>query len=262
MVFKLSDSRRVTIPKDICQKLNFKSGDELSLYIQDNSVVISPIATRVETMEVTKVEEVKTDAPIKSTEKSAKSKKTTIKIVSNLEEGSKLSRQIKSQCGLVIRTKTKYINAFCEQCQGQLAREYGVKDHPCKYIESCNSIEPAEEIKSEIEVKSKPVKKRKQVIKDIEQNIDKLNKKLDKQITELSEPKKDLIKELKSKTRKKHIGTAESVIQPVSYKSAALCEGCNSFHTKGFLIDDEFRCKKCTIEDFKYFMNNRDKEDK
>lgn len=61
-----------------------------------------------------------------ATKKVNSSKNTTnsIKIESNLKESENYSRKVYSDCGLVVRTKRKYISKFCDACQGTLLVDY------------------------------------------------------------------------------------------------------------------------------------------
>lgn len=164
MEVTLGSGYRITIPREIRDQLQLKEGSKLQMIIEDNKIIIS----------IDNIEE-----SLKSTkEEGSKSETKRVigirQIVSNLEEGEKFRNKIYSDCGLVIRTKKSYMNKFCEDCQGQLAYEYGVLDHPCKYVNIPERIE-VEEPKTE----EKPVKS---IIQKLSENVKKLDRKIDKKI--------------------------------------------------------------------------------
>lgn len=189
----LTQRNQITIPKNMINELDLELGKFYELRFEENKIVldISQSYDQIED-EKTIIEPMKKENIT-----------SNIKIESNLEEGKSFSRQVYSDCGLVIRTKRSYINKFCEVCQGQLAREYGIDNHPCVYnlnIEKNSSKEnitlssqpetpvetpvikyeePMEEIKKE----EKPVKK---IINCLTDNVEKLSAKLDKEIVNIS----------------------------------------------------------------------------
>ena len=146
---------RIAVPKDVRDELQLEEGSELELTIKNGNIILKP----KQILKVTK---------------EPKPKIGVRRIVSNLEEGKNFSNKIYTECRLVIKTKRSYINKFCEECQGKLAYEYGVLDHPCKYINIPERVEVEEPKKEE-----KPVKS---IIKKLSENVKKLDKKLDKKI--------------------------------------------------------------------------------
>ena len=175
MEITLGSGYRITIPREIRDQLQLVEGSKLYMDIQDNKIVISFNEVKQESQITEDEEEVKV-SEIK--EEQSKKQAGVRKIISNLEEGKKFSRKVYSDCGLVIRTKRSYMNKFCEDCQGQLAYEYGILDHPCKYINIPERIE-IEEPKLE---KSKPVKT---IMQKLTDNVKKLDKSLDKKINKI-----------------------------------------------------------------------------
>ena len=182
MKVTLSSGNRVTIPKVVMEELNLSLGQSLELEIRDGVITINPQINSTEDnikQIESQIPETKENKPIKEHKliERPKNYKTLtvngIKIESNLEEGSKFSRKIYSDCGLVIRTKRNYLDKFCEACQGELAYQNGVLDHPCKYINIPERVE-IEEPKKENPVKS--------IVKKLTDNISKLDKKLDNKI--------------------------------------------------------------------------------
>ena len=155
----LTQRNQITIPKNLISELNLELGKYCELDIKNDQIVLD-ISHVYDDIEDTEVQSIKTIPP---------SIKSTIKIESNLEEGKNFSRKVYSDCGLVIRTKRSYLNKFCETCQGQLAKQYGIENHPCKYCVSDN-------IKSD----------NSNVIENIQKNINTLNTKIDQDIEILS----------------------------------------------------------------------------
>lgn len=183
MEVTLGSGYRITIPREIRDQLHLKENTKLQLNIQDNKIILSADLTKdiLNSKEEIKVEEIKEELSTKEIkpvliDRPKEYKKLTIngiKIESNLEEGEKFSRKVYSDCKLVIRTKRSYLEKFCSICQGELAYQYGVLDHPCKYINIPERIE-IEEPKKENPVKS--------IVKKLTDNISKLDKKLDDKI--------------------------------------------------------------------------------
>lgn len=155
----LTQRNQITIPKNLISELNLELGKYYELDIKNDQIIldISHVYDEIEGTEV---------QPIKTIPSSIKS---TIKIESNLEEGKNFSRKVYSDCGLVIRTKRSYLNKFCEACQGQLAEQYGIENHPCKYCVPDN-VKPDNS----------------NVIENIQKNINTLNTKIDQDIEILS----------------------------------------------------------------------------
>ena len=155
----LTQRNQITIPKNLISELNLELGKYYELDIKNDQIVLD-ISHVYDDIEDTEVQPIKTIPP---------SIKSTIKIESNLEEGKNFSRKVYSDCGLVIRTKRSYLNKFCEACRGQLAKQYGIENHPCKYYVSDN-------VKSD----------NSNVIENIQKNINTLNTKIDQDIEILS----------------------------------------------------------------------------
>lgn len=243
MKVKISARNMITIPKDIRDKLNWNSGDNLELKLDGNNIIISKSNDK---------EEVKIAVKSKNN-----SKKGLIKIVSNLEEGQNFSKKIYSECGLVIRTKRKYMNKFCEECKGQLAAEYGPENHPCKFYN---------EIMNSTKEKSNTVKQSRKIIDELINNVNKVQSKLDKRIEIINNSESTSIVELentKVKTNKhknKLVTTSDTTIQPIAFLDYKKCGGCGEFYDSGFLLDNVFRCKKCTIDDFSNYLKNNKEE--
>ena len=169
MRLMLTQRNQITIPKNLISELNLELGKYYELDIKNDQIVLD-ISHVYDEIEGTEVQPIKTISP---------SIKSTIKIESNLEEGKNFSRKVYSDCGLVIRTKRSYLNKFCEACQGQLAEQYGIENHPCKYCVPDN-VKPDN-------VKPDNVKPdNSNVIENIQKNINTLNTKIDQDIEILS----------------------------------------------------------------------------
>ena len=165
----LTQRNQITIPKNLISELNLELGKYYELDIKNDQIILD-ISHVYDEIEGTEVQPIKTIPP---------SIKSTIKIESNLEEGKNFSRKVYSDCGLVIRTKRSYLNKFCEACQGQLAEQYGIENHPCKYCVPDN-VKPDN-------VKPDNVKPdNSNVIENIQKNINTLNTKIDQDIEILS----------------------------------------------------------------------------
>lgn len=237
MKITVSYGNRITIPKQICNELKLVKGDTLEVFVDGHNLVL----TRCENC-TDKDEKLN----IKSTSKSNK-KVGVRQIVSNLDEGKNYKTKKYSECGLVIRTKTKYLDSFCEECRGQLALDHGVLNHPCKYINIPERVEVKE---------NKPTSASNKIIDELVKNINKAQTKLDKDIDNLSLNNKVKIHNHINKNSLSTNGNTK--IQPVMYIDYKKCEGCGEFFDSGFLLDDIFRCKACAIEDFsKYLINNK-----
>lgn len=160
----LTQRNQITIPKNLISELNLELGKYYELDIKNDQIILD-ISHVYDEIEGTEVQPIKTIPP---------SIKSTIKIESNLEEGKNFSRKVYSDCGLVIRTKKSYLNKFCEACQGQLAEQYGIENHPCRYCVPDN-VKP-DNVKPD----------NSNVIENIQKNINTLNTKIDQDIEILS----------------------------------------------------------------------------
>ena len=211
----LSTGNRITLPKSIVEELNLNQGDSLDISVVDNTIVLK----RLEQTNETKVSENDKDG-----------RQGKIKIVSNLEEGKNFKRKCYSDCGLVIRTKKKYLEKFCSICQGKLVQESN-EQLCCPYYKLKNKT---------TEMK----RTTKELCKSINESADKVKKLLDKEIDKVS--KEDIKPEVLKFNR-----NPETTILPVHLRLPRICEKCEASVEKGFIIDeDEFYCKKCASEDF------------
>ena len=264
MDVKIGAGRRITIPAELFKETQFKEGDILDLRYEKGDFILSPKYFLIENEEtikkLNKSNEIQEDKSVTLNEnKSSISNTFTRKIVSNLEEGRKFSRQVLSECGLVIRTKQSYLNQFCNTCQGQLAKEYGIKDHPCRFIsEEKSEIDISKDIS---EIKSKldnehVINNNTDKIKSIDninKNIEILHKKLDSKIEHINKSSEYINK--KDNKELQEIGN--KILKPIKHTSFRLCEACGQLYDSGFLIDDIFYCKQCALADFQDYLEKR-----
>lgn len=119
----IGSDRRTTIPKNVADQINLKPGRYDVQYI-DGKIVID-----LNTSEVQENTLINKQKPVKSVK--------GIKIESNLHESENYSRKVYSDCGLVVRTKKKYITKFCDVCQGTLLVDYpDISQNKCIYFKS------------------------------------------------------------------------------------------------------------------------------
>ena len=154
MKVMLTQRNQITIPKNLINDLNLELGKYYELSYEDNRIIL----------DISKNYDIDDNNFNKIS--SVSNASNNIKIVSNLDEGKSFSRQVYSDCKLVIRTKRSYLNKFCEVCQGQLAKENNI-EHMCPYI-----------------IQEKPIQEKPiQIIDHIKSNVQTLNKNLDSKIS-------------------------------------------------------------------------------
>jgi hypothetical protein len=228
----LTNRNQITIPRALIKELGYKAGDifDLSYDKETQTFQIKFVKDTNDAVE-------EKFNPVNNLIKNQFKRK----IVSNLEEGSKFSRQVYSDCKLVIRTRKSYLKSFCEECKGQLSKEYGVDKYPCPYLNK-NSIEDASIVQKEEKAIDKVDSTSSNILKDITSNVEKLNKKLDQDIKKLN-------------NNSINIHTADTTIEQICYDGYKACTKCKEYFDKGFLLDDKFYCKKCAKEDFIEFYN-------
>lgn len=235
---------RITIPTEFRNSANIKDGEYLGIYYdeKENHIVID-LNDRSKYKEEFSLNgkyelnsmydnDVLGDLLNKVANDIKESKKSNIKIVANFEDAPKLYQTRFSECGLVVRTKTSYVNKFCEQCKGQLAKEwYDRLEVKCKYLEDKD--------------------------KNTEKNQDEVIKNNNIEKSKLKSKKKSTTKPKKTKCHNEN-----TEMQFV--KLLFCCSKCGKQHNSGFLVDDDFMCVSCAKEDFKKFYNEyrKDKSDK
>lgn len=277
MKITLSSGNRITIPKEIVNQLNLNQGQTFDLIITNdgnlllniNNSNIEQVDNSLNIIQESKLEDIE-DKIIKSDPTPVRFKH---KIVSNLAESENFTRKVVSECGLLVRTKRSYLNKACEECQGYLAEQYGRENHLCKYLD--NSKTNIESEREEIQVKedekkedeSKEVKAdnpkvvieqekpktNKEMIQNINNNINKLKETIDHKIDNIQKP---VIKQF-TKTTKHNESTN---LEFVSFNSYKKCTHCKEYFNYGYLLNNEFYCPACTREDFIDFYEQYKKE--
>ena len=110
MKVKFGTGNRITIPKDIVNNYKLKEGEFLELNIEDGKLVLTKINN---TKDVNKVENYSNNKkPVT---------KSKIEIKSNIQHKNEYAKPIVSDCGLVVRSKRKYLKEFCNECKGKLS---------------------------------------------------------------------------------------------------------------------------------------------
>lgn len=65
-------------------------------------------------------------------------------------------------------------------------------------------------------------------------------------------------KELDNIMKEQYDQLKKTIVRPVMFGDGMKrCSGCHEFFDHGFMLDNQFYCKKCTIEDFKNFLEIR-----
>lgn len=264
----IGTGRRITIPADLFRQTNFKEGDILDLQFVDNKFILTAVQPNDITSKLNTLDDNTPEKVVVNSNKKVVSTKNkfTRKIVSNLEEGSKFSTKYYSPCELVIRTKNRYLKEFCEDCRGQLL-DQGYEDNGrCKYIvhknekqeqnkletvnqvhenKECNIItEEQKHVKTEPNV-NKIQENKAKILDEIKKNVDKVKTKINKEIDNLTLEDKKFLKE-----------KGKKIIQPVRFaKGHIKCTDCGELYNTGFYIDGKFYCKKCTVSDFRCYLD-------
>lgn len=174
MKVTLTSRNQITIPKDLIKSLNIKPGQIFDLIVDDEGIKLN-YATELN----------ESSAQIKV------SSKSSLKIVSNIEESKNYSRRVISECGLLVRTKKSYLDRVCSECRGMLAKQYGESNHPCKYNisntdkndsknDNDNNICSSTKIKTQDT--NQKINKTENVLIDLKSNIEKLQRNIDNDI--------------------------------------------------------------------------------
>lgn len=252
---------RITIPAEVREKAKIQDGEYLDIYYNEklNSIVIDLDKRHFDTKEVLDKWAEKCELkPDKSKKKEPKkpSVNNRNKIEANYMDADKLYKAYYSECGLLVRTKNSYVKSACERCQGKLAEEYEDRlDVHCSYISKRiddNKDKSKNDYKTEIKFDDIEdiKKKRKSDIKEISNKIKKATKVIDKKVNRLN-----------NQDKPKRCTTDNTLIRPFMAEDNKYlkCNECGQYVERGFLVDDDFLCKKCTTEDFKKYMKRRGK---
>lgn len=271
MLVKISKFR-LTIPQGMREKVGLSKDGYIDINYDEttNSIIIR---------NPDNVKEVVNTKPEKKEKKVRKAKSTQPHkpkkniIEANFMDADKLYKAYYSECGLVVRTKTKYVNSFCEKCQGQLAKEWEDRaDVKCRFNEikidniaeelqepvvevAKTTLEPAQEVVNNTMIDVAEIKKkRKEEIKHISESIKEATKVIDTEIETLKQkPKRGRPK------KTKFYSTGNTVLKAVNTGDEKFlnCSECGQFVGKGFYLDDIFLCKECAVQDFKEYLKRR-----
>lgn len=246
---------RLTIPQEVREHSNIpKDGYvDISYDEKTGNIVIREYNDNVKD----EPKKISTDKPNKPNKpdkpnkpnrtKEDKSNISRRKIEANFMDADKLYKAYYSECGLVAKTKTRYVNDFCNECQGRLAKEWEDRVE----VKCSRMIDNVKE-----NTINKIKENRKKELDNISNSIKEANKVLDVKINEIKKskrgrkPKQKIVTDLDNTT-----------IQPVNIQENkyAKCVKCRQFFKSGFLLNDKFVCKECTKSDFKEYMKKRSK---
>lgn len=208
----LTKDRRITVPNEVIKQCSIEPGSAIDIVVdeQTGNIIIKNYTLEQDNKTPIEKKQVKTNGII---------------VESNIEDLDKYVKPILSDCGLVVRSKRKYINNFCDVCKGSLSN--GGK---CKFNKSIDVNINKQEI-------VKPVK----VIK---------NSKTESKVKN-TKTKNTINKELEE--------YGNTTIQPVRAPEGKLyeCKKCGELCETGFILNNKFYCKRCTIDDFKNYMEKR-----
>ena len=121
-VVNISSDRRTVIPKNVANEIGLKPG-KYNVQYEEGKIIIdlnSPFDENIVSDNILQKEQ--NNTVIKDSKTSHIT--NNIKIESNLKEAENYSRKVYSECGLVVRTKRKYLTKFCDVCQGTLLVDY------------------------------------------------------------------------------------------------------------------------------------------
>lgn len=134
---------RVTIPSDIRNIMNLGQNDDVDIIYDDinNCLIVKSFNLSNESNSRPSKSVKKDTSKKETTKKNVDSKevksnnvKESFNIKANFFDADKLYRKCYSECGLIVRTKTKYIDSICEKCKGRLAKEWEDRvDTHCRY---------------------------------------------------------------------------------------------------------------------------------
>lgn len=208
----LTKDRRITVPNEIIKQCSIEPGSAIDIVVdeQTGNIIIKNYTLEQNNKTPIERKQVKTNG---------------IVIESNIKDLDKYVKPILSNCGLVVRSKRKYINNFCDVCKGSLN-----KGGKCKFNKATDVNTNKQQI-------TKPVK---------------VNKKTEGKIVVKSVETKNIIDN-------EIIEYGNTIIKPVRAPEGKLyrCKKCGELCETGFILDNKFYCKRCTVDDFKNYMEKR-----
>ena len=222
MDIKLGTGNRITIPFKMIEQQGWNIGDILSITNEGDYIKITKCVSEKPMIKSTSVGKVE--------------------IKSNIDKLDQYSKAIISDCGLVVRTKRKYLDNFCKLCKGQLLDE---THQNCNYV-------IFKESESGNEIENHKVHTQKE---------DKLNEEDDKNI--ISRNSQDEILASLNALMKKYMikkpRSPETTLEYFTDIHLHKCNGCGKYFYRGFMIDYYFHCKQCACKDFKeYYLKNKE----
>ena len=267
MIIRISSENRISLPKPLVSQYNLQRGDEFEIKFKDGDFILHPINKTI-SVECTDTNDYKDTNNNKDTNdynidihnelepleqgtpivNDTKLELNTIDVATiklndsstfkpNLLAAQNYTKKYPTPCNLVIRTKKRYVEDFCNKCKGDMISE----QDRYKYCPYCD--EPKKNSIIAVQVP----KETKFVVNSIVDNVKKLQKSVDSNISEI-ENEKDSI----------NISTRDTVISPIAYKHKHQCYVCEQYYETGFIVDEaHFYCKSCISKDFKNFLNNR-----
>lgn len=134
MKIKLQTGSRISIPKSILPICGMTEGEYYDIDVYSDKIIIhtknNNDENTLEQSELLSSNKVNTQLDTLHRVKS-----NTFELKSNLDQAGSLSNTRYSKCGLIVKTKTKYIDNYCEKCQGKLLNFYKDKEYNCPYID-------------------------------------------------------------------------------------------------------------------------------
>lgn len=133
MKIKLQTGSRISIPKSILPICGMVEGEYYDIDVYSDKIIIHTKNNNdINTLEQS--ESVSSDNVNNQSDTSHIVRSNTFELKSNLDQASSLSNTRYSKCGLIVKTKTKYVDNYCEKCQGKLLDLYKDKEYDCPYI--------------------------------------------------------------------------------------------------------------------------------
>lgn len=315
-IIRIGVRRTLIIPKTICEEQNIDVGDFLNIDIKDGKIILSKVdniddvnkikgkerKNKIVKDKEVKLIEIENNSLLKTGHKSLKELNDiplsgSEEFKPNLLESMNYSKKYYSKCGLLCRTKTKYIQNYCNNCRGQmLAKE--VRKIYCPYYIDNIKDELSEDFKviTDNQLNTKKVSTTVNKNNDNDKNklrsleVNSTNEQLiqtgisnDKKIVQEQEQKRivknifkninTLDKEINSKitflnisnnainnTAKENVTNKmdDVTIEVVRHRHHYQCYKCNEYYKVGFMINSEhFYCKNCASKMFKKYMKEK-----
>ena len=317
MRIKIGSNNRITFPRQFCEENNIQYGDEFELHFICNNIIFEHIDknstnTNIDTNTNTNKN---TNTNINLDTIPNKNEKTnlietipnkieetsnlvvngiklsgSLEFVPNLDESQNFYRKCYSECGLLCRTKPKYIKQYCQKCRGQMLAEEERSKY-CSYIITANTdnIDNIDNTDNNTDNNDNIDN-----IKDINNNdnTDNINSIKNEEMSYIEKAPNIKVKQISDIEIKPSIAKVaildnktlisnitnnitainkkldndiqdivfdqididfkdETYIQPIKYRHHHQCHVCDEFKDSGFLINDEhFLCRTCTVRSF------------